>query len=108
VDHCTYYLPRHVMPFNPRKLGIKSAWMTRRAISGCTYPKAALIDPQQRMILKVGIDALHGGGMSRSSVHGTNTAVYVGICNNDYEAVLRDQVVEMTLEGVEPGKNCST
>ena len=59
------------------------------------------------MILKVGVDALHGGGMSRSSVHGTNTAVYVGICTNDYVDVLRDQMVEMTTEGVEPGINCS-
>jgi acyl transferase domain-containing protein len=25
--------------------------------------------------------------------------VYVGICNNDYDAVLREQVVEMTFEG---------
>ena len=81
--------------------------MTRRAILGCHYPEAALIDPQQRMILKVGIDALHGGGMSRSSVHSTNTAVYVGICTNDYEAVLRDQMVEMTFEGVGPARNCS-
>ena len=42
-----------------------------------------------RRCTKVGIDALHGGGMSRRAVRNTNTAVYVGICNNDYDSVRR-------------------
>ena len=68
---------------------------------GFDATEAALIDPQQRMILKVGVDAIHGGGLSAKAARGTNTAVYVGICNNDYDAVLRDRVIEMTFEGHE-------
>ena len=45
------------------------------------------------------MDAMHSGGLSAKAARGTNTAVYVGICNNDYDAVLRERVVEMTFEG---------
>ena len=49
--------------------------------------------------VKVCAEALHVGGVDRRGVRGTNTAVYVGICNNDYDAVLRERAVEMSAEG---------
>ena len=69
------------------------------AYFGMDASEAAAVDPQQRAILKVTADAMHTGGLSARAARGTNTAVYVGICNNDHDAVLRERVVEMSLEG---------
>ncbi|EEH59321.1 uncharacterized protein MICPUCDRAFT_14140, partial [Micromonas pusilla CCMP1545] len=40
--------------------------------------EATAIDPQQRMILKVVVDAMYGAGMTKDLSRGSNTAVYVG------------------------------
>jgi 3-oxoacyl-(acyl-carrier-protein) synthase/acyl carrier protein len=61
--------------------------------------EATAIDPQQRMILKVVVDAMYGAGMTKDLSRGSNTAVYVGICNNDHDSFLRERIVEMTFEG---------
>ena len=66
---------------------------------GVDVKEATAIDPQQRAILKVCVDAMHTGGLSAEAAKGTNTAVYVGICNNDHDTILRDRVVEMMIEG---------
>ena len=60
---------------------------------------ATHIDPQQRMILKVSADAIQTSGMTVKDAKGSNTAVYVGICNNDYDTVLREQLIALGIEG---------
>jgi|TARA_B110000967_G_scaffold66270_1_gene68483 3-oxoacyl-(acyl-carrier-protein) synthase/acyl carrier protein len=60
---------------------------------------AARVDPQQRMILKVTADAMHTSGITTKGAKGSNTAVYVGICNNDHDMVLREQLIELGIEG---------
>ena len=60
---------------------------------------SALIDPQQRMLLKVVVDAMHAGYLDSRHARGSNTAVFVGICNNDKDTVLREHVIELAMGG---------
>ena len=45
---------------------------------GVPPAEAAAMDPQQRMLLEIGYEALHMAGLSTLDVRGTNTAVVVG------------------------------
>ena len=66
---------------------------------GIDSNEAALIDTQQRMLLKVVADAMHGGYLTGKGGRGSNTAVFVGICNNDRDVILREHVVELAMNG---------
>ena len=60
---------------------------------------AAEMDPQQRVLVQVCAEALYLGGLERPEMRNSNTAVIIGICNNDFDTVLRAQAVELTLAG---------
>lgn len=61
--------------------------------------EAGEIDPQQRVLIQVCAEALSNGGFAPHAWQSTNTAVYVGICNNDFDTLLRSQAVTLTLAG---------
>ena len=54
---------------------------------GVSAAEAAAIDPQQRLLLEHGYEALHGAALTRASLLGSATAVFVGIASNDYANV---------------------
>ena len=51
---------------------------------GISPREAASMDPQQRLLLEVSWDALEHAGEPADRLAGSRTAVYVGICTNDY------------------------
>jgi amino acid adenylation domain-containing protein len=46
--------------------------------------EAATLDPQQRLSLEVSWEALEDAGIPPSTLEGTATGVFVGICNSDF------------------------
>lgn len=51
---------------------------------GITPREAELMDPQQRMLLEVAHEALVHAGIAPSSLRGSATGVFVGMCANEY------------------------
>ena len=49
-----------------------------------TPDQAASIDPQQRLLLEVTYEAVESMGCTMEQLHGSDTAVFVGMMNNDY------------------------
>ena len=50
--------------------------------------EAKLLDPQQRKFLEVVWKTIEDAGYKASSIEGTNTGVFVGVTNNEYEYVI--------------------
>ena len=57
---------------------------------GVSKAEAAVVDPQQRMLLERGYKALQEAGLSKADLFGSNTAVNVGQWSSEYAAVLRN------------------
>lgn len=55
------------------------------AFFNITAQEAVALDPQQRLLLECTYEALESGGITKQSVAGTNTGVYVGGSTADYE-----------------------
>ena len=55
---------------------------------GISPREAASMDPQQRLVLEVGWEALEDSGRSPMGLGGANAGVYLGIANNDYGRAL--------------------
>lgn len=51
---------------------------------GISPREAAAMDPQQRILLEVTWEALCDAGLTRESIGGSATGVFVGVSNNDY------------------------
>jgi acyl transferase domain-containing protein len=49
-----------------------------------TPDQAAAIDPQQRLLLEVTYEAVESSGYTMEKLNGSDTAVFVGMMNNDY------------------------
>jgi len=61
--------------------------------------EAREIDPQQRCLLNVNFEAYHDAGLRKRSLTNSDGAVFVGICNNDYDTLLRDRAAGAFLGG---------
>jgi len=55
---------------------------------GISPREAASMDPQQRVVLEVGWEALEHAGRAPLGLSGSNTGVYLGIVNSDYGRML--------------------
>ncbi|ROQ57420.1 tylactone synthase/type I polyketide synthase PikAI [Streptomyces sp. 840.1] len=56
---------------------------------GMSPAQAAATDPQQRLVLELGWEALEHAGIVPGRLSGTRTAVYVGVASDDYAALAR-------------------
>ncbi|MEV1085803.1 beta-ketoacyl synthase N-terminal-like domain-containing protein, partial [Streptomyces sp. NPDC050211] len=56
---------------------------------GMSAAQAAATDPQQRLMLELGWEALEHAGIVPARLHGTRTGVYVGIASDDYATLAR-------------------
>ncbi|CAN0380853.1 unnamed protein product, partial [Discosporangium mesarthrocarpum] len=50
--------------------------------------EARAMDPQQRIMLEVGYEALHRAGFTRTSLEGSPTGVFVGACGMDWVSMM--------------------
>jgi acyl transferase domain-containing protein len=55
---------------------------------GISPREAESMDPQQRVMLETAWHAFEDAGIAPSSLHGTRTGVFLGVCNNDYGRML--------------------
>jgi acyl transferase domain-containing protein len=51
---------------------------------GISAREAARLDPQQRQLLEVSWEALEDAGLDPSGLHGSRTAIFTGISNDEY------------------------
>jgi len=61
---------------------------------GIAPVEAVGMDPQQRLLLEVSWEALEDAAIAPSSLNGTQTGVFIGICNSDYGQVALNQPAE--------------
>ncbi|KAK6173394.1 hypothetical protein SNE40_016853 [Patella caerulea] len=59
------------------------AWDNK--VYGVNDFEASQMDPQQRFVLDCCFKAMENAGVTRESVHGSNTGVYIGVMNSDYK-----------------------
>jgi polyketide synthase 5 len=57
---------------------------------GISEREATLLDPQHRLMLETSWDALEHAGIDPASVTGSQTGVFVGMTNNDYQLLAAD------------------
>jgi len=56
--------------------------------------EAQRMDPQQRLVLEASWHALEDGGQVPSTLGGSQTGVYVGVCNDDYNELLLESGIK--------------
>ena len=76
-DHWHAGLLDHIDRFDARFFGI-------------SVREAATMDPQQRLVLEVGWQALEDSGHAPGALAGTSTGVFVGLTTSDYGQLIHD------------------
>lgn len=61
-----------------------------------TAEESTYVDPQQRLILELGWEALEDAGIAPDSLSGERAGVYVGISHNDYERIIYRRLEDIT------------
>ena len=55
---------------------------------GISPPEMSTMDPQQRFLLELGYEALHGAGLPRGKLLESDTAVFVGVMSIEFYIAL--------------------
>jgi acyl transferase domain-containing protein len=58
---------------------------------GISPREAKRLDPQQRLIMEVAWEALENAGCNPITLSGSNTGVYIGVGNSDYNVLQADE-----------------
>ncbi|CAM9641834.1 unnamed protein product, partial [Scytosiphon promiscuus] len=66
------------------------AWAFDDTFFGVPPAEARCMDPQQRMMLEVGYEALHRAGFTRETLRGSDTGIFVGACGTDWATLLAE------------------
>lgn len=61
-----------------------------------TAEESTYVDPQQRLILELGWEALEDAGIGPDTLAGERAGVYVGISHNDYERIIYRRLEDIT------------
>ncbi|WP_154609340.1 SDR family NAD(P)-dependent oxidoreductase, partial [Serratia marcescens] len=61
------------------------------AFFGISLAEAKVMDPQQRLLLEVAYDAFHSAGLNKTSLKGSSTSVHIGLANDDWSSMGRDE-----------------
>ncbi|SFR27831.1 Acyl transferase domain-containing protein [Lentzea waywayandensis] len=64
---------------------------------GISPREAVAMDPQQRLLLEVAWETVERGGIAPTSLHGSDTAVFVGLMHNDHASRVDGHGIESHL-----------
>lgn len=67
---------------------------------GISPREADSVDPQQRVLLEVSLDALYAAGLTRDAIRESNTGVFVGVTMCDYGYLLMRSLYRLDSYGV--------
>jgi acyl transferase domain-containing protein len=67
---------------------------------GISPREADSVDPQQRILLEVSLDALYAAGLTRDAIRDSNTGVFVGVTMCDYGYLLMRSLYRLDSYGV--------
>lgn len=73
----------HELPFRSAK--IKDLGSFDASFFGVQPKQADVMDPQLRMLLEVSYEAIVDAGVNPSTVRGSRTGVFIGVCNSETE-----------------------
>ncbi|XP_062567181.1 uncharacterized protein LOC134229445 [Saccostrea cucullata] len=82
-------------PDSPRKTYVRKAGLVKsfdewdNKFFGISDKEAELVDPQQHFVLEAVHMALEDGGITRERLNGSETGVYIGAMNHDWDCLLR-------------------
>ncbi|CAM9809638.1 unnamed protein product, partial [Chrysoparadoxa australica] len=69
---------------------IENAEMFAHTLFGVSVAEAAAMDPQQRVMLEVGYEALQRATYSKERLSGSNTGVFIGCCSSEWTSQQKD------------------